>query len=248
MAFNPQRIKQEMKQNGVTVVLLTIQVTFFILMTLYGLANGYGLDGTTQTQILVKFGAMYAPLVAMGEYWRLITPIFLHIGLVHLILNSFFLYFAGKELEAMMGRIPFLIFYILSGLSGNLLSFAFGPMQTVSAGASTALFGLFGGFIALGRIFPYHPRVQYMARNMLALVVVNLVFNLFSQGIDMFGHIGGLIGGLLLGFAISGPQVKKSRYNVTEDNKHRRIASGIGFLFFVVFCIVYGIQRYGAFF
>ena len=143
-----------MKQNGVTVVLLTIQVTLFILMTLYGLANGYGLDGTTQTQILVKFGAMYAPLVAMGEYWRLITPIFLHIGLVHLILNSFFLYFAGKELEAMMGRIPFLIFYLLSGLSGNLLSFAFGPMQTDSGSGDRRAYsaGYFSHYPGFGQV------------------------------------------------------------------------------------------------
>lgn len=242
------RINWQQIKNGpwVTYLFLTIQIAVFLLMTITGLMRGYGLSGSYDGNILIEFGASSPTLmVYFNEYWRLITPIFVHIGWTHLLFNSIFLYFAGKDLETLMGHLWFFIFYMLSGFGGNLFSFAFARSESISAGASTSLFGIFGAFIAFGVIYRYHPQIQHMARNMLTLAVFNIVLNLFSSGVDILGHIGGLLSGLLLGFAITAPALKNSRYNIIEeDNVHRRIVSAIGYVLFIGFMIVYAVRKY----
>ena len=226
---------------------LTIQILVFVVMTLVGITRGLGLNGTQNVGLLYEFGALNAHgIILYHEFWRFITPIFIHIGLTHLLFNSVFLYFAGRDLESIMGHWRFFCFYLLAGIGGNILSFAFANPASISAGASTSLFGIFGAFIALGRIFPHNPKIQYMAKNMLTLAAVNLLFNLFATNIDMYGHIGGLISGFLLGFVFSAPALFSSRFSATrDDNIHRRFACGLGYGLMIVALIMYSLQKYG---
>lgn len=241
------QLKRLKNQPWMVWLLLGIQLLIFLGMTLAGLARGYGLDGSQVSSILVQYGAMDKELVIVGhEYWRLISPIFVHIGLMHLIVNSLTLYFIGLQLEGLLGHWRFLLVYLLSGISGNLLSLAFGNPLAVSAGASTSLFGLFGIFVALGRVYRYHPTIQFMAQRMQTLIIMNLIFNLFSTRIDMLGHVGGVIGGFLLGLLISLPSVKGSRYDRVEVDIHQKIRAVLILVFFIGICL-YKIMNYGSF-
>lgn len=244
-----RKLKNIKNESWITMLFLAIQLLVFIVMTGVGLVRGFGLSGTHVGGILYEFGAMLPSAVILNhEYWRFITPIFIHIGFMHLLFNSVFLYFAGRDLEEVMGHTSFFFFYLLAGIAGNVFSFAFGQPEIISAGASTSLFGIFGAFIAIGRIFPYNPKIQYMAKNMLTMAAINLLMNVFSSGVDILGHIGGLVAGLLLGFAFSAPKLKVNRYDVTgEDNIHRRIVCGIGYVIAIVAMIYYSTQKYGFF-
>ena len=113
--------------------------------------------------LLILFGAKYNPLILEGEWWRLITPMFLHIGLIHLVMNSFALYYLGTAVERIYGRYRFLFIYLFAGFAGTLASFLFSP-DSISAGASGGIFGLFGALLFFGillilaAIFPDHGR------------------------------------------------------------------------------------------
>lgn len=187
------KIKRFSRQPLLTYAILSIQILLFILMTVNG--------GSTNTNTLIEFGAKFNPFIVWGQWWRLITPMFLHIGWMHLLINSVILYFLGIELENLFGHWRFGLIYLLSGFAGNAASFAFN--NSISAGASTAIFGLFGASLVLGKLYPHNPAVQQMARNFLTLVIINLVFGVFDSSIDLSGHIGGLAGGYLISTAIS---------------------------------------------
>ncbi len=176
--------------NWVTVLLLALQIAIFIAETAAG--------GSESTMVLYRFGAKINGSVQAGEWWRLFTPIFIHIGWMHLLVNSATLYYIGGSVEQMIGHWRFLVIYLLSGISGNLMSFAFGASNTISAGASTALFGLFGVYIALGVVFRDNAYLRETGRQFVVLAVFNFVFDLVAQGIDLWGHLGGLIGGFML--------------------------------------------------
>ena len=108
------------KKNPVTVSLIAIQVVVFLMMTVMG--------GSTKTAVLLKFGALNASLVQAGQWWRLITPVFVHIGFAHILINSITLYFIGLYIEQLFGHWRMLVIYFVSAVAGNLLS-AFGfPM------------------------------------------------------------------------------------------------------------------------
>lgn len=188
------------------------------------------MGGSTNQFVLVQLGAKVNELIVAGEWWRLFTPMFLHIGITHLLFNGLVLYFLGIQLEMVFGHWRFFLLYVLSALAGNAASFALN--QSISAGASTALFGLFGSTLVLGKLYPTNPQIGAMARNFSLLIVLNLVFGILSPGIDMAGHVGGLIGGYLLAYALSTP----STYNNSKKNqiKYALLYVGVVLVFLII--------------
>lgn len=185
-----------------TYTILLIQVIVFGWEILQG--------GSENISALVAAGAKVNGLVAQGQWWRLITPIFVHIGWQHILINSLTLYFMGQQLEFLYGPLKFIGLYLLSGIGGNLMSFAFGSSASLSAGASTSLFGLFGLYVTLGLIFRKNEVIRQWAQKFLLLIILNLGTDIFMGGIDIWGHIGGALTGCLLGFVISVPQMQNS--------------------------------------
>jgi len=179
----------------ITYVLLGLLVLAFGAETLAG--------GSTRIDVLIKLGAKYSPLIVSGEYWRLFTAMFLHIGLMHLLFNAYALIAVGADLERIVGWQRFLIIFLLSGLFGSLASYAFSPH--LSAGASGGIFGLIG---ALGAFFAlYRERLGRWGRsrlgNILFLIAINLFWGFTNPGIDNYAHLGGLLSGAVLGLALA---------------------------------------------
>ena len=171
--------------------------------------------GTEDPDVLLDFGAMFGPLIASGQYWRLFTAMFLHVGVLHLAFNGFALFIFGPLVEKAYGRLRFLTIYILAGLAGSVASYlANSIFDTIAlaAGASGAIFGVLG---ALAAYFASQRRVFGMAaqRNLTGLLVlaaVNLVYGLATPGIDNWAHLGGFAGGFALGLALA-PQYRLLR-------------------------------------
>jgi rhomboid protease GluP len=164
-------------------------------------ANG----GSTSTTVLDRFGAEDpTAIVHLHEYWRLITPIFLHAGLPHLLINGMSLYFVGTLYERSVGRWRFLAVYMLAGIGGNVLSLA--ALSDLGVGASGAIFGIFGG---LG-VYAYVNRAVFglisrrLVGSVIGLSVLNLLLPLADPQIDGWAHFGGLVTGLIAGLA-AGP-------------------------------------------
>ncbi|GEK90640.1 rhomboid family intramembrane serine protease [Alkalibacterium kapii] len=191
------RLKIERWKQGpyITYIILAITGFMYVIQEILG--------GSTNQFVLVRLGAKVNEFIVLGDWFRLITPMFLHIGLTHILFNALIIYFLGIQLESIFGHWRFFLLYFLSGIVGNATSFAFNP--SISAGASTAIFGLFGSTLVLVKLFPGQPQIKAMAKNFTLLIILNLVFGIFSSGIDMAGHIGGLIGGYLAAFALSTP-------------------------------------------
>jgi membrane associated rhomboid family serine protease len=131
-----------------------------------------------------------------GQYYRLLTSMFLHFGVVHFGLNMWVLYLVGPSLERVLGRLRFATLYLLSGLGGSALSYALGPTSEVAAGASGAVFGLFSAFWVVQR------RRGGDVSGIGATIVLNLVFTFAVPNIDWRGHVGGLVTGALVTTAL----------------------------------------------
>ncbi|GEO78265.1 rhomboid family intramembrane serine protease [Companilactobacillus mindensis] len=187
----------------VTWSLLAVTIGVFLVETLIG--------GSQNINVLVRLGAKTNELIQMGQWWRLITPIFLHIGIFHIFMNVFTLLYVGQILEPMIGHWRFFIIYIVSGIMGNLASFAFGASSVISAGASTSLFGMFAAFLALALIYRENRFLTELGKSFLGLIVINLIMDLTMTGIDIWGHLGGAVGGLLLGYALGIPRISRPK-------------------------------------
>ncbi|MGG4490043.1 rhomboid family intramembrane serine protease [Metabacillus idriensis] len=173
-----------------------------ILMFLFLEAAG----GSQNTQVLIQFGAKYNPLIINGEWWRFFTPIILHIGMLHLLMNTLALIYIGSAVERMYGSVKFLFIYIFAGGSGTLASFAISA--SISAGASGAIFGCFGALLFLGLIKP-NLFFRTIGSNLIFIIVLNLLFGFAVPNIDNAGHIGGLLGGFLAALIVQLPKQNK---------------------------------------
>jgi membrane associated rhomboid family serine protease len=140
--------------------------------------------------------------VAHGEYYRLITSMFLHAGVMHILFNMWALFVIGGPLEAMLGRVRFLVLYFLSGLGGSTLVYLLASPGSRTLGASGAIFGLFGALFVLGR------RLRFDIRPIGFLIGVNLLLTFTIPGISWQGHVGGLIAGAALAGAWAYPPRK----------------------------------------
>jgi rhomboid protease GluP len=181
-----------------TYTFLAAQVIMFLWLTLHG--------GSTNTTTLIKYGAKVNPLIYEGQWWRFITPVFLHIGFLHLAMNSLALYYLGISVEKIFGNIRFLFIYLFAGITGFIASFLFST--NLSAGASGAIFGCFGALLYFGAVMP-RLFSRTMGRNVIFVLILNLAFGFSSTGIDNAGHIGGLIGGFLAAGIVHLPKKKK---------------------------------------
>jgi len=153
---------------------------------------------------MIDLGAAFPPLIANGQYWRLITPMFLHYGLIHLGLNMYALYLFGHEVERVYGRIAFLLLYVLTGIGGNIASYVFSPVISVGAGASGAVFGMLGAFLA----YNYrrrHTTIGAMNVNWVGqILILNIFLTLWITAIDWRAHLGGFVTGIVIGALLDG--------------------------------------------
>lgn len=196
-----------------TRALLLINLVMFLITSLLS-SGGFmeavlgGADGLT----LMVLGAKENSLILRGDYWRLLTPIFLHIGIVHLLFNSYALNLFGREVEGIFGSWRFAVIYFLSGIGGSILSFAFSP--SISAGASGAIFGVIGAmaaFLIRNRETLGNQGRQHL-QSLVFMIGINLFLGVTLPGIDNYGHIGGLVAGFVLGFLISPTYTVESDY------------------------------------
>jgi rhomboid protease GluP len=180
---------------------ILLAVTIFIYLLQIGTQSLLGTDWPFQ------LGAKYGPLIRIGEIWRLITPVFLHGSFLHIAFNMYALFIYGRGLEERFGHGRFLLLYFLSAYAGNVLSFLLVPNP--SLGASTAIFGLLTAeviFLIQNRSL-LGNRVNSTIWNLLFIAGYNLFIGFTTQGVDNFGHIGGLLGGLLFTW-FGGPRWK----------------------------------------
>lgn len=206
-----------------------------IILLVYGYT--YLTYGTTiQSLVLIQMGAKFNPLMIHGEeWWRLITAAFIHIGFQHLLMNGITLYFLGQELERIMGHVRFTIVYLVAAIGGNIFSFAFS--DSISAGASTSLFGIFVAFIVLSAMYPRSQVLKQRASTYTVLIVLNIALGLFNQGIDNFGHMGGAVFGAIITFSL-GLSVK------SDFPLWQRLIVAAGGILLAIGLIYYGINRY----
>ena len=189
------------KQPIVTYIIMAICIILFILMELSG--------GSTNSQTLLKYGANLDVLVKNGEYYRLFTCIFLHIGIMHLLCNMYSLYIIGREVENLFGKIKYIIIFILSGIFGSIMSLAF-THNTISAGASGAIFGLLGALLYFGMHYRTYLG-EAIKRSIIPIIVINLIIGFFAEGVDLAAHIGGLVGGVLVAMMVGVPDKSKTK-------------------------------------
>jgi membrane associated rhomboid family serine protease len=183
------------KSYVVTPILVYINVLVLLAMIVSGIS-----PLTPTAQSLYEWGGNFGPAVAAGQWWRLLTYMFLHGGALHLLGNTFALLYIGMFLEPLLGRFRFAAAYLLTGVSAALLSLAI-HSTTVSVGASGAIFGMYGVFLSM--LTTNHIKKSYrktMLRSILFFVVFNLMYGL-QGNTDNAAHIGGLISGMFVGYA-----------------------------------------------
>lgn len=182
--------KQRIKQLTLTQILIGLNVFMFLLTQILDVTMGGA---------LIKLGAKVNALIGLGEFWRLLTAMFLHADFMHLIFNMMALYILGRDIERFFGKGKFLAIYFISGLVGSGASYWL--IENVSVGASGAIFGLMGANLFLYKLNPLVYKRIY-GSDLLILIGVNLVLGLIRPNIDMAGHIGGLIGGFATASAV----------------------------------------------
>ena len=189
-------------ETPVTHVLLWINVAAFILCVILG-----GAVIGFNAPLLVRLGTNYTPLTLDGQWWRLVTSMFLHFGLLHLAFNMLALYVNGSVAERIFGSLRYAVIYMASGIGGSVASLLW-HSQANAAGASGAIFGILGAMIAFfARNEAGVPRsvVKTQLKSAGVFVVYNLLMGASSHRIDNAAHVGGLIGGLITGFLLSRP-------------------------------------------
>lgn len=207
------------KKPIITYILIGINVFLYFIPVLLGKYNS-----------IINSFCVYGPYIReYNEYYRLITGAFLHADILHLFFNCYALYVLGSQLESFMGKTKYLIIYIFSLLLGSLMSITFNDVPSI--GASGAIFGIMGSLLYFG----YHYRIYLgstLKSQIIPLILVNLLYGFILNGIDNFGHIGGLIGGVLITMAL-GVKYKSSN--------SERINGTIISIIFTLFMIYMGL-------
>ncbi len=171
----------------VTIVILAANTVVFLL--------GF----ITAKDLSFELG-LYPPSVKSGEYYRLITSIFVHADFAHFACNMFVLFSLGQMFESILGHVRMIVIYLLSGLGGSMAVFFFEDEFTVTVGASGAIFGIIGALL----VYMLRQKRYDLAKHIVIGLLINLAITFTSESISVGGHVGGLISGLLLGLILCG--------------------------------------------
>lgn len=181
------------KRAWINGALIVLNIACFLYLEIAG--------SSEDTMFMLQHGAMFAPFVIEGgEYYRLVTSMFMHFGIRHIANNMLILFVLGDNMERALGSIKYLIFYLLCGIGANLVSMYWGiqdPVQAVGAGASGAIFGMIGGLLYV--VLVNKGRLEDLsARQLVVMIVFSLCLGFTSAGVDNVAHIAGLVMGVIL--------------------------------------------------
>lgn len=215
----------------ITPIIINLNILIYVLMVLSGV--DYFLP---DNESLLKWGANFKPITLEGQPWRLITSCFIHIGIFHLLMNMYALLYVGILLEPYLGKARFLAAYLLAGLCASLASLWWNDL-IISAGASGAIFGMYGVFLAMlsTNIIEKSER-----KSLLTSIAIFVGYNLLNglksnSGIDNAAHYGGLVSGLIIGYALipslKNPYDKRLKFKI------------IGFLIILILAISYFVVK-----
>ena len=155
------------------------------------------------------FGMWPIGVAVGGEWWRLLTAAFLHGSFLHIAFNMYVLFAIGQTLERVLGHVGYLVLYVVAALGGSVASYAFSDIQTVSVGASGAIFGLMGALVVAGR------RLRYDISQVLVLLGVNILIGFVAPGIDWRAHLGGLVvGAAVAAILVHAPRANRRLWQV----------------------------------
>lgn len=217
--IDDEQLKRMMKQNQrgflqrnrfrmVTLCLIALNVAVFAVEAVLS-----GFRVSISTRVLVEMGAMYAPLVqSAADLYRFVTPMFLHMDLMHLGFNMVALYSVGALLEQVLGKANFVLLYFVGGITGNAISYLAGMADggmTVSAGASTSVFGLFVATALLGVL--HREGREFFAeysKGMWGVIAANVAYSFLVPGISISGHLGGALGGAIAMLMVPEPGLR----------------------------------------
>ncbi|MFM8998979.1 MAG: rhomboid family intramembrane serine protease [Actinomycetota bacterium] len=177
-----------------TRALLVVLITAFALQVVIG----------QSPQALVREGALQPYLIAAGQWWRLFTAMFLHAGLLHIAFNGYALYAFGGLVESLFGPRRFIGLFLVTGFLASVASYAFGDLMMVGVGASGAIFGVFGAFVAWSLRRRRTAQGMASLRWAATLIVLNAVIAIGFQSIDWRAHLGGLVAGVVVGWSLEG--------------------------------------------
>lgn len=180
-----ESFRQYIRYYPVTASILSLNLLIFILMLFSG--------SPTDPQTVIRFGAIFKIGGISAEWWRYATAIFVHIGFYHLLFNSFALYVFAPPLERMIGKWHYIAFYLLSGVAGNIASQFFTDPPYYSAGASGAIYGIYGAYLYLG-LFRKHVLDEQSKQTVITILIVGLIYSFFPH-VNLYAHLGGFIGG-----------------------------------------------------
>jgi rhomboid protease GluP len=200
-----------------TVIILVINFGLYLATALYSMNSGKGNALNIDPYTLVDFGGLYTPAVFLGQWWRLVTAGFLHGGLLHILMNSWVLFDLGAVVDEMYGTSRMLVIYFVSTVTGFYACYL---MSSFAVGASAALFGLIGAMIALGT--RYRSTIGDRIRSFfIRWLIYGLLFSLMP-GVSLTAHLGGLVGGFVVGYAAGEP-----RYEGSSAETAWRVASWV---------------------
>ena len=183
----------------VTATLIAACIAVYLVKSWYDRSF---LGGTIESSI--AWGANYGPLTLDGQWWRLVTHLFLHGGPFHILMNMWVLWDVGRLMERLVGHTAMAVIYFVAGIAGGMASLAFHP-HIPSVGASGAVFGIIGALFGLllhARDAVPPARLQQLQSGIIAFVIFNVIFGMSAQGVDVAAHAGGAIAGLLAGLIV----------------------------------------------
>lgn len=193
MFIRRENFKQYVKSYPVVSTLLTLNILIFIVTSLPIIGEP-----------LFNKGIGFNLLISEGEYWRLVTPMFLHASVIHLLFNMFSLYLFGPELEHIAGKARFLTVYMLSGLVGTIASYFLHEWNYMHVGASGAIFGILGAF---GALVYYTKHIMPQLKQVIVpLIVIGVIMTFVQSNINATAHISGLITGFIVGLSYFHPK------------------------------------------